>query len=42
MIYDAGLVLLGDEPPMSDAQLAVAFANIVAVPRSGLEAFLNP
>jgi hypothetical protein len=40
--YDASLELLGDEPPMSDVQLAAAFAAIVAVPRAGLDSFLNP
>ena len=40
--YDASLILLGDDPPMSDAQLTDTFAKIVAVPRSGLTSFLNP
>ncbi len=39
--YGASLVLLGDEPPMNDAQLTDAFAKIVAVPRLGLASFLN-
>lgn len=40
--YDASLVLLGDEPPMNEAQLDDTFAKVVAVPRAGLASFLNP
>ncbi len=40
--YDAGLVLLGDRPPLSEAQLDEAFTAIVAVPQKGLTSFLNP
>ena len=40
--YSAGLVLLGDNPPLSEEQLGRQFAKIVAVPRAGLERFLNP
>lgn len=40
--YDAGLVLLGDDRPMDDAQLDALFASIAAAPRAGLTTFLNP
>ncbi len=40
--YDAGLVLLGDDRPVTDAQLDEIFASIAAVPRAGLQTFLNP
>lgn len=40
--YDAALVLLGDEPPLTEEQLAETFATIVDVPRTGLATFLNP
>ncbi len=40
--YRAGLVLLGDHPPLTEEQLVRQFAKIVAVPRAGLESFLNP
>lgn len=39
--YDASLVLLGDEPPLTDAQLDGLFASIVAVPAAGLRTFLG-
>lgn len=39
--YEAGLVLLGDEPPLSEAQLDTLFASLVAVPREGLASFLH-
>lgn len=39
--YRAGLVLLGDAPPLSEEQLGRQFGKIVAVPRAGLEHFLN-
>lgn len=40
--YDAGLVLLGEEPPVTEAELDTLFASLVAVPREGLASFLNP
>ena len=40
--YEASLVLLGDSPPLSDAQLTSTFASLVAVPQAGLASFLNP
>jgi len=40
--YDAGLVLLGDDRPVTDAQLEEIFSSIAAVPRAGLQEFLNP
>lgn len=40
--YDAGLVLLGDDRPMTDEQLDALFASIAAVPQAGLREFLNP
>ena len=40
--YDAGLVLLGDHPPLDEEQLTRQFAKIVAVPKAGLTRFLNP
>ncbi len=40
--YEAGLVLLGDNPPVTDVQLDEIFASIAAVPRAGLTTFLNP
>lgn len=40
--YEAGLVLLGDNPPVTEAQLEGIFASIAAVPRAGLKQFLNP
>ncbi len=40
--YEAGLVLLGAGPPLSEEQLGRQFAKIVAVPKAGLERFLNP
>lgn len=40
--YDAGLVLLGPNPPVTDEQLDALFASLVDVPRAGLTTFLNP
>jgi len=40
--YDAGLVLLGDDRPVTDAQLDEIFASIAAIPQAGLAEFLNP
>ena len=40
--YEAGLVLLGDNPPVTDAQLDGIFSSIAAVPKAGLTTFLNP
>ena len=40
--YDAGLVLLGENPPLTEEQLDRQFAKIVAVPRAGLTRFLGP
>ncbi len=40
--YDAGLVLTGEAPPLTEAQLDKLFASIVAVPAAGLRRFLNP
>lgn len=40
--YDAGLVLRGENPPVSEAQLEEIFASIAAVPQAGLQDFLNP
>lgn len=40
--YDASLILLGENPPVTDAQLDEIFASIAAVPRDGLTTFLNP
>lgn len=40
--YEAGLVLLGENPPLSDEQLDRVFAKIAAVPQAGLQRFLNP
>lgn len=40
--YDASLVLLGDNPPVSDEDLSKIFSALVEVPRSGLLGFLNP
>ncbi len=39
--YDAGLVLLGEDPPLSEDQLGRLFSSIVAVPREGLRSFLG-
>lgn len=39
--YQAGLVLLGDDPPLTDTQLDALFSSVVAVPRDGLSVFLN-
>lgn len=39
--YDASLVLLGDERPVTDEQLDSIFAALVDVPRTGLQAFLG-
>ena len=39
--YQASLVLVGDQPALTDEQLTRAFGALVAVPRSGLESFLN-
>lgn len=40
--YDAGLVLLGEDRPLTDKQLDGLFASIAAVPQAGLQDFLNP
>lgn len=40
--YDAALVLLGDNPPVTAAKLDGIFASIAAVPQAGLAEFLNP
>ena len=40
--YVAGLELLGENPPLTDAQLDSLFVKIVAVPEAGLARFLNP
>ena len=40
--YEAGLVLLGENPPLSDEQLDRVFAKIASVPQAGLQRFLNP
>lgn len=40
--YDAALVLLGDDRPVTDEQLDAVFASIAAVPQAGLRDFLNP
>lgn len=40
--YDATLELLGDDPPMSGAELDKLFARVASVPAAGLRAFLNP
>ena len=40
--YDAGLVLTGEQPPVTDEQLDRLFASIVEVPARGLQVFLNP
>lgn len=40
--YEAGLVLLGENRPVTDAQLESIFASIAAVPQAGLTEFLNP
>lgn len=40
--YDAGLVLLGEDRPLTDEQLDGLFASIAAVPQAGLQDFLNP
>jgi len=42
LLYDAQLELLGDDPPMNDAQLDAMFARVAAVPQAGLTSFLNP
>ncbi len=39
--YNAGLVLLGEAPPLTEAQLDRLFASIVAVPAEGLRHFLG-
>ncbi len=41
LLYDARLDLVGDEPPMTAAQLDALFARVAAVPEAGLRAFLN-
>jgi hypothetical protein len=40
--YDAQLELLGEQPPMTDAELEALFARVAAVPQQGLSTFLNP
>lgn len=40
--YDASLVLLGDDAPVTDEQLDAIFASLVDVPRTGLQTFLGP
>ena len=40
--YDAQLELLGEQPPMTDAELEALFARVAAVPQRGLSTFLNP
>ena len=42
LTYVAGLELLGDEPPLTDAQLDSLFAKIAAVPEVGLARYLDP
>jgi len=38
--YDASLVLLGDDPPISNERLDATFAKLVAVVEDGLRTFL--
>lgn len=38
--YDAGLQLLGDDPPLTNDQLDAVFAKLVAVVETGLSAYL--
>lgn len=40
--YVAGLTLLGDNPPVTDAQLTALFPKVVAVAEAGITSFLNP
>lgn len=40
--YVAGLDLLGDNPPVSEAQLTAIFPKVVAVAEAGITLFLNP
>ncbi len=40
--YDAQLELLGEQPPMTNAELDALFARVAAVPQHGLRTFLNP
>jgi len=39
--YHGTLELLGDDPPLSDAQLDSMFPKLAAVAEQGLTAFLN-
>lgn len=40
--YVAGLTLLGENPPVTNAQLTVLFPKVVAVAEAGITLFLNP